>query len=108
MIKYLIFICILLFSSISSASVIDCDKIRTDELYCLACNIYHEARGELLPGQYLVGIVTIARVRNNSYPNSICKVVWQQHQFSWTKDGKTDIIKELSSWNEILYIATVI
>lgn len=56
------------------------------ELRCLAKNIYHEARGESLDGQVAVGIVTLNRVKSERYPNSICEVVYQPSQFSWTID----------------------
>lgn len=55
------------------------------ELHCLAQNIYHEARGEPRRGQLAVALVTLNRVKHANYPNSICKVVFQPNQFSWTK-----------------------
>jgi spore germination cell wall hydrolase CwlJ-like protein len=55
------------------------------ELHCLAQNIYHEARGEPRRGQLAVALVTLNRKKHKNYPNSICKVVYQPYQFSWTK-----------------------
>lgn len=52
---------------------------------CLAANIYHEARGEPPEGQELVAWVTINRVESPRYANSICDVVYQRSQFSWTR-----------------------
>ena len=49
---------------------------------CLASVIYHEARGEPLSGQIQVGQVVLNRVKHKSYPNSVCKVAFQPHQFS--------------------------
>jgi spore germination cell wall hydrolase CwlJ-like protein len=41
-----------------------------------------------------VASVTLNRVKSSKWPNNICDVVYQPHQFSWTKDkrflGKTD------------------
>jgi len=59
-----------------------------DELGCLVENVYHEARGEGALGQAAVAYVTLNRVRSPDYPDTICGVVWQPGQFSWTEDGK--------------------
>ena len=45
------------------------------ELYCLAQNIYFEAKSEPLAGQYAVADVVLNRVNDTRYPNSICEVV---------------------------------
>jgi spore germination cell wall hydrolase CwlJ-like protein len=68
---------------------------RARELTCLAENIYFEARGEPLNGQYAVAEVTLNRVRSPYFPKTICAVVhdtrWdpQRHRFvahfSWTQ-----------------------
>ena len=80
----------------------------TDELECLALNIYHEARSESLAGQFAVADVTLNRVKNTRYPSTICGVVKQavmsewgverglfipkknMCQFSWYCDGQSD------------------
>lgn len=54
------------------------------ELKCLADNVYYEARGEPFEGKKLVARVTINRTLHPDYPDSICGVVYQPHQFSWT------------------------
>lgn len=69
-----------------------------DELYCLAQNIYFEARGESLAGQEAVAWVTLNRLMDSEHPSSICKVVWEDSQFSWTHDGKSDKPKNNNSW----------
>jgi N-acetylmuramoyl-L-alanine amidase len=56
----------------------------TAELRCLSENVYYEARGEELVGQYAVAEVTMNRVASNNFPNSVCGVVHQQGAFSWT------------------------
>lgn len=59
-------------------------------LKCLASVIYHEARGEKLNGQIAVGHVVLNRVKLKNYPNSICKVAFQPHQFTDLKRIKYD------------------
>ena len=54
--------------------------------FCLAKNIYHEARSEDLMGQMAVAQVTLNRLASERYPDTICKVVMQKFQFSWAND----------------------
>jgi len=68
---------------------------RALESRCLAENIYFEARGEPLDGQYAVAEVTINRLRSPFFPKTICGVVhdtrWDPSRrrfvahFSWTQ-----------------------
>jgi len=62
------------------------------ETMCLARNIYHEARGESYIGKLAVAKVTINRTKDPKFPRTICGVVYQPGQFSWTALGprKTD------------------
>ena len=65
------------------------------ELTCLAMNVYYEARGEPVEGQYGVAEVTMNRVDDPRYPDTVCGVVYQQRwdylrkrhvsAFSWTE-----------------------
>lgn len=70
----------------------------TAEQKCLATGIYFEARGETLRGQAAVAQVILNRVRNPTYPNTICGVVYQNQnlrnrcQFSFACDGIKDRI----------------
>ncbi|MGD8782851.1 MAG: cell wall hydrolase [Thioalkalispiraceae bacterium] len=84
------------------------------ELFCLAINIYHEARGEPKAGQYAVAEVTLNRVKSKHYPESICKVVYQKNwdtirkryvsAFSWTElDYAINVNSK--SWFEAMNIA---
>jgi spore germination cell wall hydrolase CwlJ-like protein len=62
-------------------------KIRftKNDLFCLAKNIYHEARGEPTVGKYAVAQVTINRLADTRfYGNTVCKIVTAPRQFSWT------------------------
>lgn len=60
------------------------------EVECLAAVIYHEARGESLEGQIAVGQVVLNRKKSRAYPNNICKVAFQPHQFTDLKRVKYD------------------
>lgn len=51
-------------------------------LLCLAANVFHEARGESVPGQYAVAQVTMHRAENDQ--RKVCRVVYARKQFSWT------------------------
>ena len=51
---------------------------------CMARNLFHEARGESLEGQKAVFDVTMSRMENKRWPDSVCGVVHQYKQFSWT------------------------
>ena len=53
---------------------------------CLSASIYHEARGEGERGMRMVGNVVLNRVR--VYKRNICGIVFDEHQFSWTKNKK--------------------
>lgn len=56
------------------------------EFDCLVRNVYHESRGEPEKGKIAVALVTLNRVDSGKYPNTICGVVYQKNQFSWTKN----------------------
>lgn len=55
---------------------------------CLTRNIYYEARGEQVEGQYAVAHVTINRLKSGQYGKNICEVVYAKKQFSWTNQKK--------------------
>ncbi len=75
------------------------------ELHCLALNVYHEARGESYAGRLAVARVTLNRVRSDVFPDSICEVVWQPHQFSWTHDEHPDKPDNRRAWEDALEVA---
>lgn len=56
---------------------------------CLTQNIYWEARGEPPLGQIAVAWVTLNRVKSPRWPDHVCDVVTQPHQFSWTSSPST-------------------
>ena len=80
------------------------------EAWCLAQNIYYEARGSSIADQIAVADVALNRVRDSRYPDTVCKVVRQGKkyadgtmkrnacQFSWYCDGKSDWPQDLDAW----------
>lgn len=102
----------------TDSPIIDCDKNRDNPVTCTACNIYHEARGQVKPGMLAVALVTRNRVVSPIYPDTFCKAVWQKKmwrvgakkncwkekrcgwspQFSWTKDGRPDFVYNMDAW----------
>lgn len=85
---------------------------------CMALNMYYEARAERsIYHIAAVGHVTLNRVKSKEWPNSICKVVYQQRlsksrhwtpMFSWTKDNKSNIPINLTAYNKCLKIARMV
>ena len=41
------------------------------------------------------------------WPDTVCEVVWQNKQFSWTHDGKSDKIPLSSTYQRRLWIKSV-
>ena len=100
---------------------------KTDpELICLAMNIYHEARNQSMAGQMAVALVTMNRVNDPRYPNTICEVVMEgptrtswvdkskeypiKHrcQFRWYCDGLSDTVKDFDTFIKITKLADII
>lgn len=54
------------------------------DLKCLQENIYFEARNQQPIGMAMVGIVTMQRSKLPKFPKTICGVVYEHAQFSWT------------------------
>lgn len=69
-------------------------------LACLAQNIYFEARGEPLAGQYAVAEVTLNRRASGRYPDTVCGVVYQR---SW--DVRRQRYVGAFSWTELSDVA---
>jgi N-acetylmuramoyl-L-alanine amidase len=109
-------------------------QIASDEIMCMAENIYYEARSEPLEGQVAVALVTMNRVTSIDYPATVCGVVKQgpiveswktrgkdipdherkyyprRHkcQFSWWCDGKAEGRKSPKYWNTALAISLAV
>jgi spore germination cell wall hydrolase CwlJ-like protein len=75
-------------------------------------NIYHEARGENIKGQVAIAAVTMNRVKDESFPNTVCAVVKQSSaqtcQFSWWCDGRADVPRDVSAWGQAKYLAWLV
>jgi spore germination cell wall hydrolase CwlJ-like protein len=69
---------------------------RESDLQCLAENIYFEARGEPLNGQYAVAEVTLNRTRAANFPHTICSVV---HEMRWDPNRRRFVAD--FSWTEL-------
>ena len=94
-------------------------KPSEEEVQCLGRNIYFEAAVESTAGKVAVAYVTLNRVSSAFYPNTICEVVKQgKHyssgfpvrdrcQFSWYCDGKGDVPRPGSLWEESQRVAKV-
>lgn len=72
---------------------------------CLADNIYHEARGDSIKGQIAVANTVINRVKSDLYPNTICGVVWQKAQYSWTLDKSLWKIRDRKAYETAKSVA---
>lgn len=75
------------------------------QVKCLAENVYHESRGESLQGQVAVAKVTLNRL-DEGYAHSICGVVKQGCQFSWTCNGPKTAPSG-QSWYQAVGVALV-
>ncbi|TRW98461.1 cell wall hydrolase [Paracoccus sp. M683] len=62
-----------------------------NDLDCLAEALYFEARGEGRQGQAAVAEVILNRVKSGRFPNSVCGVINQRSQFSYTIGGRKTI-----------------
>ena len=62
-----------------------------NDLNCLAEAIYFEARGESRQGQAAVAEVILNRVDSRQFPSTVCGVINQPAQFSYTIGGPKPI-----------------
>ena len=77
-------------------------------LECLAIAVFFEARDQNITGQQHVAQVIMNRVESDRWPNTICGVVFQDKQFSFTHDGLSDKIDTYSSKNIIDWKAALV
>ncbi len=98
-------------SAISQLSEYLPADLSDEEFRCLAQAVYFEARSEPFEGQVAVAYVVLNRVADKRYPNSICKVVFQNEhwrnrcQFSFACDGLTDKPFERAAWVQARLVA---
>ena len=74
---------------------------------CLTEALYFEARGESIKGQVAVAEVILNRVDSPRYPDSVCGVVNQGCQFSYTCDGHSEAMHESGAEAQVGKIAAV-
>ena len=119
--KFLLSVCVILFTTLGHANTVEGKGLFTPEdkpeMWCLAQNIYYEARSSNRADRVAVADVVLNRVQHTYYPNTICKVVHQgkqyangqmvrnRCQFSWYCDGKSDWPKDNDAWVEAQQIA---
>lgn len=110
---------IIYFAFISKAALdgsrVEAARQRARDLQCLAENIYFEARGETLQGQYAVAEVTMNRLASPLFPDTICDVVhdtrWDPARkrlvahFSWTA-FKLRLESGSAAWQQSMGVAT--
>ncbi|MCA8880520.1 MAG: cell wall hydrolase [Rhodobacteraceae bacterium] len=81
------------------------------QLGCLAEALYFEARGESVKGQFAVAEVILNRVDSPFFPDSVCGVVHQGGrsgcQFSYTCDGRPEVIREKGAYAEVRKVASL-
>lgn len=70
---------------------------RTDS-NCLARTIYHEARGASQVDRRAVAHVVINRKESNRFPSTICGVVYDRGEFTWTRDNPN--VREWKAWED--------
>ncbi|PCJ08961.1 MAG: hydrolase [Rhodobacteraceae bacterium] len=81
---------------------------------CLAQALYFEARGETVMGQFAVAEVVMNRVASPQFPNTVCAVIKQgtgrrnQCQFSYTCDGRAEVIGERQAYERVAKVARAI
>ena len=104
----------------SKPKVVGVDPVQVS---CLADNVYFEARNQGTAGWSAVISVTLNRVKDKRFPNTVCEVVkqgptresWKKNgnyypikhrcQFSWYCDGKSDDPVDSPTWISSLNIA---
>lgn len=84
--KYLLLL-LLLFPLVAFGS----SPVSSDDLKCLTDNLYFEAAGEPIAGQALVGHSVINRAKDSRWKDTICGVVYQRKQYSWTQEPTKEI-----------------
>ncbi len=102
----------LAFSGLAQADIyprgaLSCKPTDKNPLKCLVCSIYFEARGESQQEQVDVAQTMITRVLDRRYPDTMCGVVWEKSQFSWTHDGKPDNIPNGSVLRQVVKSARI-
>jgi spore germination cell wall hydrolase CwlJ-like protein len=114
------------FGGVANYTVNAQETVDVAQQFCLAQNIYFEAReywSTNIQAMEAVGHVTMNRAASNDFPDTVCNVVYQgpldgsamtRHrcQFSWFCDGKSDRVPvndniiESRAWNVAQAVAS--
>ena len=115
--KFILFLMMTVFSQMSYSALNT--PYSEEDIDWLVTNVYFEARNQGIAGQLAVAMVTINRVEDRRFPDTIREVVTQGHtyrngfpirhrcQFSWYCDGKSDRIRNKKAFNEIKRIILI-
>jgi|TARA_B110000908_G_scaffold40295_1_gene48937 spore germination cell wall hydrolase CwlJ-like protein len=102
-------------------AIMSSDTAASEDVLCLAKNIYFEAGNQPIVGKMAVAEVVLNRVEMEQYPDTVCGVIYQAQerinwkgnkvpvlhkcQFSWYCDGKPDTPYDTATWLESVNIA---
>lgn len=75
------------------------------ELRCLATAVYFESKGEPLEGQLAVAQVILNRMESRRFADTICGVVHQPRQFSYSKTAA--VRTQSKNWRTAVAIASI-
>lgn len=74
------------------------------EVLCAALTAYHEARGTTERDR--LGVIMVARNRAALNSRSLCSVIFQPYQFSWTRRPAARIMpRNKEAWRDALWLA---
>lgn len=108
-VKFLSAFLIFAFSSTTLDAAKTDDSDYFNDVYWLSLNIYFESGNQPTLGKIAVGMVTLNRVRDNRFSNTIENVIKEYKQFSWYDPKKKNYIpKNEKVWNECVSIAKLI
>jgi spore germination cell wall hydrolase CwlJ-like protein len=79
--------------------------VDANQVQCLSEAIWFESRSEPIAGQVAVAITIMNRVGSAGYPDTVCEVVNQPYQFSYTLLPKQERARQLKEANKIDSIA---
>lgn len=116
-IKYLLLLLLIFPSKLKDEYIFEVELTKkqditiTEELKCLADNIYHESKGESLKGKLGVAQTTLNRTKNENFPSNICNVVYQRNkkvcQFSWVCK-KVNVVYDESYYDSLIIANAVL
>ena len=82
-------------------------QLSKKELRCAAENIHFEARNQGFEGQLAVAAVANNRTLDARFPPTLCRVIYQKGQFSWTDEGHAKLPDSvLKKYYQVAILAT--